>query len=303
MRNPACSTALLLAGLSAVFAAPAESAKTNSSPPAPVPTVASIPAAVQPFVAQIEQVPVSSERYSEAMQAGGTITTKSRNGGRHTVTRHISKLSFGEASLASHRGKVFRHGSSGPPRTIAIGSTLYIYTPSVAHKDGGRPWVRLNGSGVASLFPFHGHTVPQLEVDAGGTGAYAELIDLLATAGGNVAVVGPATVDGQPTTELTAAVKPLALVKGASVRDTEELPAVLKVFVGESGLPVRVTRSEQFGTIAVTETIDVLAVNVPVVAKAPPARKTIGLKKFVKLLSGKKGGPDREGGTGFKLVS
>jgi hypothetical protein len=65
---------------------------------------------------------------------------------------------------------------------------------------------------------------------------------------------------------------------------------------------VRVTRSEQFGTIAVTETVDVLAVNVPVAVKAPPAGKTIGLKKFVKLLSGKKGARDGEGGTGFKLV-
>jgi hypothetical protein len=285
MKASARSTLLLLAGLSAVFVAPAESAK--SSPPAPVPTVASIPAAVQPFVAKIEQVPVTSERYSETTQAGGTITTKSRNGRRHIVTTHISKLSFGEASLASRRGKVFRHGSSGPLKTIAIGSTLYTYTPSLARKDGGRPWVRLDGSGVASLFPFHGHGLPRLEVHAGGTGAYAELIDLLATADGNVAVVGPATVDGRPTTELTAAVKPLALIKGASLKDTEELPVVLKVFVDESGLPVRVTRSEQLGTIALTDTVDVLAVNIPVVVKPPPARKTIGLKKFVKLLGSK----------------
>jgi len=303
MRLSVCSAALLLVGLSAVPVAPAESAKTKSSPPAPVPSVASIPVAVQPFVAKIEQVAVSSERYSQATQAGGTITTKSRNGKRHTVTKHLSRISFGEASLASRRGKVFRHGSSGPPKTVAIGSTLYTYAPSLTRKDGGRPWVRLNGAGVASLFPFHGDKVPQLEVDAGGTGAYAQLINLLATAGGNVAVVGPATVDGRPTTELTAAIKPLALIPGASLKDTEELPAALKVFVDESGLPVRVTRTEQFGKIAVTETVDVLAVNVPVSVKAPPARKTIGVKKFVKLLSGKKGAHGREGGTGFKLIN
>ena len=269
---------LLAAGLLGAIAVPAESA--TKAPPAPAPTVASIPLAVQPLVAQVEQQTVNSERYSETTQAGGTITVKSKSGKRRRVTRHISREMFGEASLRPLVGKTFRKGASGALKSIGIGSTTYEYSPTLTRKDGGRPWVRFKDLSAAALFPFHGGGASRFEVNAGGTGSYAELIDLLATANGNVAIVGPATVDGQHTTELTAATTPLALVKGLSLKDIQELPETLEVFVTESGLPVRVTRIAQLGPIAITDTTDIIAVNAPVTAKAPPARKTIGEAKF-----------------------
>ena len=126
-------------------------------------------------------------------------------------------------------------------------------------------------------------------MNAGGTGAYAELIDLLATANGAVRIVGPATVDGQATTELTASVKPLALIQGAA-NGTEEQTAQLDVFVTDAGLPLRVSRSERFGPISSTQTIDVLATDVTVTVKPPPKRKTIGGKALEKLFAPTGGG-------------
>jgi hypothetical protein len=290
---------LLAAALFGAIAVPADSATT--APPVPAPTVASIPAAVQPLVAKVEQQTVNSERYSQTLHAGGTFTVK-RHGKRRKVTRHISKVAFGEASLAPLVAKIFKTGSSGQLSAIDIGSTLYSYTPSIGRKDGGRPWVRLNGLSAAGLFPYHGGLSKRLEVSAGGAGSYAELIDLLATASGNVSLVGPAFVDGQQTTELAAAVKPLALLKGASQKDIQELTEELTVFITESGLPLRVTKSAHLGPIAVSETTDVLAVNVPVVVKAPSRKKTIGEAKFFKLLKGKgRSGGKEAGGTGFKI--
>jgi hypothetical protein len=298
------TVALLAASLLlAAVAAPAPAADAAAPAPAvPSPTVTSIPAPVQPLVAKIEQLPVNSERYSETTHADGTLTVKV-HGKRRKETKHLTKVLFGEASLAPLVGKTFRKGQSGPLSTIVIGSTLYSYSPSIARKDGGRPWVRLTGLGSGGLFPFHGGLAPRVEVSAGGTGSYAELIDLLATADGNVKVVGPATVDGQPTTELTAAVNPLALLKGGSPKEIQSVTEALTVFVAESGLPVRVIRSTHLGPIALTETTDVLALNVPVAVKAPPKDKTIGEAKLMKLEGGKgKGGEGSgEGGTGFKL--
>jgi hypothetical protein len=68
----------------------------------------------------------------------------------------------------------------------------------------------------AASFPYHG--LPK-EGDAGGTGAgaYAGLIDLLGTAVDGVRVVGPATVDGQRTTELSTVVDPAILLKNISL--------------------------------------------------------------------------------------
>jgi hypothetical protein len=301
IRRRGWAAPFLSAGLISVVAVPADGA--SSSPPAPAPSVASIPAAVQPFVAKLEQLPVNSERYTEATQAAATVTVKV-HGKRRKLTRHVSKEALGEASLSPLQGKLFKHGDSGQLSTIGIGTTLYSYSPSIARRDGGRPWVRLRGVSAGGLFPFHGGADARLEVKAGGTGSYAELIDLLASAAGNVSILGAQTVDGQQTTELTAAIKPLALIKGASERDVAELPEELKVYVTEAGLPVRVIRSAQLGSLAISQQTDVVGENVPVTVTAPPADKTIGEAKFLKLLRGKGksvAGGEGSSGTGFKV--
>lgn len=286
MRAPSRLAPLL--GAPCLLAAAIGVSAASASPPAAAPSVVSIPAVVQPLVAKIAQQTVNSERYSTTEHVVGTVTVK-RGGKKRKLVKHETKTSVGEASLAPLLGKVFRKGSSGALRQIGIGTTTYSFAPSLAGKKAGRPWLRLDGVSAGTLFPYHGQGQPEIEVDAGGSGTYAELIDLLATANGAVRIVGPATVDGQQTTELTASVRPLALIKGAS-NGGPELSVALKLFVTEAGLPLRVTRSEQLGGISITQTTDILAINVAVAVKAPPKRRTIGGAALEKLVASKGGG-------------
>jgi hypothetical protein len=271
---PLLSAPFLIAALFGAFAVPAV-ARTSVTP-----TVASIPAAVQPLIAKIEALPVTSERYTVRTQASGTKTVKLPDGRRRRVSRSSSTSVTGEASLAPLAAKLYKRGDSGQLSSVAVGSKVYVYSPSSKHK--GRPWLLLAGVSAATLFPFHGQDNPAVEMNAGGTGTYAELVDLLATANGAVTVVGSAVVDGQQTTELKATVRPLGLVQGTTSKQSGELTVQLEAFVTETGLPVRVVREERIEGISLSETTDVLAVNVPIVVKAPPAGKTIGGARVLK---------------------
>ncbi|HTZ85709.1 MAG TPA: hypothetical protein VMB05_03485, partial [Solirubrobacteraceae bacterium] len=98
---------------------------------------------------------------------------------------------------------------------------------------------------------------------------------------------------------LTASIHPFALIQGAgAVASPPEPPVKLEVFVTDSGLPVRVIRSQQFGGISTTETTDVLATGVPVDVKAPPAQQILSPSGVEKLFLQK--GPGGKGGTGGK---
>jgi hypothetical protein len=290
------SAPLLLAALLGASASSADAAPSVAPTPTPTPSVASIPAAVQPLVAKIAAQQVNSERYSVTTHASGAETIKLRGDKRRKVRLSKTVSATGEASLKPLVAKLYRHGDSGQLSSIAIGSKVYVYAPSPKHKR--RPWLALGLSGLsaASLFPYHGLDDPAIEVDAGGTGTYAELIDLLATANGAVTVAGTAIVDGQQTTELKATVRPLALIQGSKT-ETGELTEQLEAFVTEAGLPVRVAKSERFNSLSVTETTEILAVNVPVTAKAPPKSKTISARKALKGMTG----DEHEGGTGLKI--
>jgi hypothetical protein len=265
---PLIGAPFLTAALLAVGAVPTDAATSVA------PTVASIPAAVQPLIAKIEALPVTSERYTVTTHASGTQTIKLPGGKRRKVSRSTSTSATGEASLAPLAAKLYKKGSSGQLSSVAVGSKVYVYSPSRKHK--GRPWLLLAGVSAATLFPFHGQDNPAIEMNAGGTGTYAELIDLLATANGAVTVGGSALVDGQQTTELKATVRPFALIQGTTSKESGELTEQLEAFVTETGLPVRVVRSERIEGISLSETTDVLAINVPVTVKPPPADKTIG---------------------------
>jgi hypothetical protein len=284
---------LVAALLGAVRGAAESAASAIASTVAPA---ASLPPALLALEAKMARLTVTSERFSQTVHA----TATRHIGGHH---RHVKRVSvneteLGEVSLSPLEGKLFRNGDPGKPIAIAIGLTLYSYSPTIASKDRGRPWIEMKGVSAAELFPNHGGS--NEEINAGGTGSYAGLINLLTTAvAGTVSVVGPVQVDGQQTTEVSAVVDPLALVSGTSKKEIQAHPLLLRLtaFVTESGLPLRVGFFFHLGPVAVAETSDILAVNIPVSVTAPPANLTIDEAEFLKLLRGKR----TPGGTGFSL--
>jgi|CZKG01.1.fsa_nt_gi hypothetical protein len=274
-------TLVLALAMLATSARAASSASIASAPP----TAATLPPQLQALEQKMEQLQVNSERFSVLLQGVGKVTSESSGGkGGKPIrrTRHVSlsEKQLGEASLSPAEGEIFK-GSSSRPSLIAIGSTLYLYQGRGTRRHRQRPWVRLRSPGeslAALVFPFHGGTPS--EMDAGGRGSYAGLINLLSTAVGAVSTEGQVSIQGQPTTRFSATVEPLRLVKGLSAKELEVLDKhrfteKLTVFVTEAGLPIRVVAAsasnKQFTS---TQTTEILAVNVPVNVRRPPAHQT-----------------------------
>jgi hypothetical protein len=277
-----------LAALALVGAIPGAADSAAPAIPAPALVPAILPAQLQALEQRMEGLQVNGERYSLTVESVPVTVTK--QSGKHiTQTKPLVRTDFGEASLVPGEGEIFSSDNRRRPAEISVGSTLYVYTPGIARTDGGRPWVRFDGGalGDRTLFPFHGQPA---EVNAGGVGSYAGLINLIATAVGPVAVVGPVAIDGQQTIEFTAAVEPVRLVRGLSLKQLASVrksvpPETLDVFLTESGLPLRVAVSLTLGTVSLLETTDVLALNVPLHVKLPAARRTIGQRQLSRLES------------------
>jgi hypothetical protein len=278
MRRVLTLTAVALAVYLAAGQAGARDAVAPAMQASPVQVLPPDLVALEQKMAQLR---VRSERFSEVTR--GTVKLTNESNGRPVGrSRYVSLngSAIGEASISPSEGEISITSSAGRSKKIYVGSAVYVYTPNLARLDGGRPWVRFRVPGI-TIFPYHGSSE---EVNAGGTGPYARLINLLATAIGEVVQVGPVTVDGQQAIEFEAAVDPLALVRGLTQEDVANLekhPPVyhLAIYLTESGLPVRVVESLHkapgLNTISSSSTIDILASEVTVAVKAPPASRTI----------------------------
>jgi hypothetical protein len=271
----------------------------GTSPGAPI-SASILPSQLQALEQKMEALQINSERYSQTIR--GTAVTESvelktsteqirkHKHGKRIRRRKLAPVNiaeFGEASLSPDEGALFASPNASRPLEITIGPTIYFYMPTIAPRDGGRPWVRLNFGALSTgiSFPYHGQST---EVNAGGKGTYAGLINLLATAIGAVRMTGPVMVDGQQTTEFTVPVEPLTLIRGLSPKELASLrkhmPAeTLDVFLAESGLPVRVIRSIDSGSNAISQTTDILALNIPIHVTRPAARRTISAARLNKL--------------------
>jgi hypothetical protein len=227
---------------------------------------AAAPAVLPPTLVALEQkmgeLRVNSERFSQTTRGTDTLTTQ-----------------LGEVSVSPAEGELFS-GEKSKPMLIWIGSTLYLYQGGGSRSHPHRPWLRVEGGdlGAGLSYPFHGGG--PLETGLGGTGSYAGLVNLLGTAVGPVTTAGPISVRGQQTSEFTLTVEPLKLLKGLSARELKALARHsfaerLDLFMTEAGLPIKIVLTTASGKQTLSETTEVLAVNVPVTIKPPPADKTI----------------------------
>jgi hypothetical protein len=250
----------------------------------------SFPPQLQALEQDMEQLQINSERFSDVSRGFVLGSPHSVSSGKpeHLIRTSVNGSALGEVSVSPAEGQLFINGKRRPS-LIAIGSTTYHYRGAGKHGHARRPWVRSQSpheSPAAQLLSMHGGG--PLEVDAGGTGPFAGLINLLGTAVGPVSVDGPVSVRGQPTTEFTASVEPRLLIKGITVQDVagfnSDAPIeILHIFLTESGLPIRVVGLLQTQDLKTTTTVEILAVNVSVRIKRPPKRETISAARLREL--------------------
>jgi hypothetical protein len=233
----------------------------------------------------MQQLRVNSERYTRISR--GTVTIVNETNGKPVGREKSVSLNesiSGELSISPARAEEINIGT-GKPIQIEIGSTEYTYSREIARKHPRRAWVRRKGAEIATTFPYHAS--PD-EVSVGGEGSYAQLFNLLTTAVGSVAVLGPVSVDGQPTTEFMAEIEPLRLIRGLTVEDVQELKkhpvsTTLKLFLSEAGFPLRVIVSQSAQGIHSIETTEITGVEVPISVAPPPAKETISVAQARKL--------------------
>jgi hypothetical protein len=246
---------------------------------------ATLPPQLQALEQKMQRLRVNSERYTHTSR--GLITVVNETNGQpvgHEKSVSLDENISGEVSISPPQAEVI-DVNTGKPIQIQIGSTEYIYSREIARKHPGRAWIRRNGAGSSALLdygsPLEVFASPG-DASVGGEGSYAQLFNLLTTAVGSVAVRGPISIDGQATTEFTAEVEPLRLIRGLTVEDLRNLkkhPVIteLTLFLSEAGFPLRVALSQSARHAHFTETTNITAVEVPLSIAPPPPGETIGV--------------------------
>ncbi len=273
-------------------------AAVASTPPASVPPASVPPASPPPelvaFERQAEALHVNSVSFSALYEV--SLSLPSAKGFSFTLPIEGT----GEMSLSSQEGFVKAGIFGQDAEARIVGHTTYVRRRGASEPVEGRPWVREThrgsaasidpltlGSGVASA------TTKGQSPEASAAGTFAGLVGLLdkATA---VTEVGPEIVNGSQATEFAATLAPSTLFAGLStelrahMKKLGKLTAQLYVFFAPDGLPVRTSWTVGAGAIRITASIDILATEVPVSVKAPPADRTIGAARYKRLEAAKK---------------
>jgi hypothetical protein len=252
---------------------------------------ATLPPQLQALEQKMQQLHVNSERYTQTSR--GTVTVVNETNGKPVGREKSVSLDenvSGEVSISPPQAEVI-DVNTGKPIQIQVGSTEYTYSREIARKHPRRAWIRRKGTDGSALpsysSPLEVFASPG-DASVGGEGSYAQLFNLLTTAVGSVAVLGPVSVDGQATTEFTAEVEPLRLIRGLTVEDVRNLEkhpvfTKLTIFLSEAGFPLRVTMSQSAQHAHFAETTDITAVEVPLAISPPPPGETISVAQARKL--------------------
>ncbi len=167
-----------------------------------------------------------------------------------------------------------------------VGTSFYIYLPRIASHDGGRPWVLVDGKSASRAVGANYADLVQT----------AQRLDPTSTLGllavrGIFHGTGATTIAGQRVFGVTWSFTPRTVDPPGLGRDlVAQLKAKLvaagatretvTVDLSAAGVPVRIVTglsTAAYGTL--TSTIDINAINVPVVTAPPPASQTIDLAR------------------------
>jgi len=267
----------------------AGAAGAAGSVPAPV----TQPPALVALEQKMEQMALTGEAYTQSINTAVTVALRSHGmSGSTPLTRttYQTEVQSGLASLAPAEASVKDLSAKGQ-ESLQVGSEVYLRLPQIAKRDHGRPWVRFAppDSSAFQLFPYHS---ARGELIHEGSGPWAGLINLIATATAPATILESTVLDGQATSQFTVPVEPSKLfddpLKQLALALGAKEPETLELWIAESGLPVRVAlisegRTSSFSQTT-TETTEITSVDPSFTVKAPPRSQTISSKRFEKLL-------------------
>jgi hypothetical protein len=240
---------------------------------------------------KMEGLRVTSERFR--------LRTALTGSGSHASREEAAFLSLfdtdisGEATLSPPAGTFTLSLLGHTIKVRIVHGTVYLYEPTLARHDGGRPWVDLGHRGLG------GPLTPSLPLSslASTFQGLARTLEIALSA----TELGPGVIDGLPITGFRATVatsaleepavpaKPHGILEGifgrAAAAPVRSAPnsAVVEVFIAPSGLPVRTHVSVSSEGVSVSAQLDVFAINFALRVQAPPRRQTIAAAALRKL--------------------
>jgi hypothetical protein len=284
------------------MSAPARSAQAVLSLPSSLPTTSVIPTTIitpvslpnlQVLEQKMGELKVTSLRFSEK-----TSVTVPHGEGK---ILGLLKLLLGggisgEETTSPPAGNVVLSLLGHPLTFREVDNVTYFYLRALASKDHGRPWVKLGPGGFAELITVNGKHVkaPATSEPKIGEPALAEppfegLRKALAGAK-EVREVGAGTLYGQPVTSFLAVLEPeqlkrehLASAARLGVPAAQPSTATLEVSLAQNGLPVRTVITEDDQGTVISVTLEIPAINFPLVIAPPPASQTITVSQLREL--------------------
>jgi hypothetical protein len=205
----------------------------------------------------------------------------------------------GEATTSPQAGNFTVDLLGYPFKLRVVNGTTYwdIRAPARKHWPSSIDWIRLGPGGLAEVIKVDGKsprksvkvTMPTPATPALAQPPFAKLTETLATAT-EVRELGPRTLDGQPVTSFLAVLQSEALKSEpfASAALAPPLPRptsqpstdTLEVSFAQSGLPVRIVISQSNDQTTTSATLDIPAINFPLVIEAPPSDQTISVARL-----------------------
>lgn len=261
--------------------------------PAPATSHAPLPASLLALEQKMEELQVTSMRFSAE-------TSFAVSRGSHKLKKLLKLLLStgvsGEETFSPAAGNVTFTLFGHPFKLRIVGNATYLYFRALARHDHGRPWIKLGSGGLFELFKVNGKHVkppktPASKVDqpALAEPPFTGLRKALAGAE-EVRETGTSTLYGQPVTNFLAILEPEQLehekdLASASRRLHSPQPPMvtLETSLAQDGLPVRTVLTEQGEGLTITATIDIPAIDFPLVIEAPPPSQTIGIARLRKL--------------------
>ncbi len=282
--------ALALAGTPGVAAA-AEPAPVPSSPHA------SLPASLVALEQKMEELQVTSMRFSS--ETSFAVSRGNLGGFSKLLKALLPSGVSGEETLTPPAGNFTLTLFAHPFKLRVVGAATYLDLSGRARGPHHRVlhiWVKLGPGGLLEVFTVNGKHLkpPKTPESTVSQPALAEppftgLRKALAGAE-EVRETGTGTLYGQPVTNFLAILEPEQLEHEKDLASTSRLlpspppPMVtLETSLAQNGLPVRTVIAEHSKGFAVSATVNIPAINFPLVIEAPPASQTISIAQLRKL--------------------